>query len=248
MPRDYLEVSKVLLDIAADDIASSGSSSPDRLRLLLKDIREARQSKIRRGLGAINSVHLGVCFASFTRSPSTRASSGSLETWREEMLTRVTPNTDAEPFVDGDQRIETVLCAGVRAPESPRPHGRRTQGARARMDDEPGQARGRRAPRDRVGRLEGLAGGERHAVLSRLCDKSLRGRGNVERWLPASRRRKLVGIFRCPSRSELREVGNFARFNQTDQYRIAHSSSRPEGHTGLSLPPLHGPVGSWRDG
>ncbi|GAA6022591.1 hypothetical protein JCM11491_000694 [Sporobolomyces phaffii] len=55
VPRDYLEVSKVLLDVAADDI-----SNPDRLRLLLKDIREARQSKIREGLGAINSVHLGM--------------------------------------------------------------------------------------------------------------------------------------------------------------------------------------------
>jgi len=55
LPRDYLEVSKVLFEIASDDL-----NNPDKLRLLLKDIREARQSKIREGLGALNSVHLGV--------------------------------------------------------------------------------------------------------------------------------------------------------------------------------------------
>ncbi|GAA5894653.1 DNA replication protein PSF2 [Sporobolomyces salmoneus] len=61
LPRDYLEVSKILLDVASDDIAStSTANTPDRLRLVLKDIREARQSKIREGLGAINSVHLGM--------------------------------------------------------------------------------------------------------------------------------------------------------------------------------------------
>ncbi|POY73444.1 hypothetical protein BMF94_3381 [Rhodotorula taiwanensis] len=55
LPRDYLEVSKVLLETAPDDLAS-----PDRIRLLLKDIREARQAKVRDGLGAINPVHLGM--------------------------------------------------------------------------------------------------------------------------------------------------------------------------------------------
>ncbi|GAA6048065.1 hypothetical protein JCM3770_000174 [Rhodotorula araucariae] len=55
LPRDYLEVSKVLLEVASDDVPS-----PDRVRLLLKDIREARQAKVREGLGAINAVHLGM--------------------------------------------------------------------------------------------------------------------------------------------------------------------------------------------
>ncbi|KWU41686.1 Psf2-domain-containing protein [Rhodotorula sp. JG-1b] len=55
LPRDYLEVSKVLLETASDDLAS-----PDRIRLLLKDIREARQAKVREGLSAINPVHLGM--------------------------------------------------------------------------------------------------------------------------------------------------------------------------------------------
>ncbi|BGP22021.1 GINS complex subunit Psf2 [Rhodotorula toruloides] len=55
LPRDYLEVSKVLLEVASDDVAAS-----DRVRLLLKDIREARQAKVREGLGAINAVHLGM--------------------------------------------------------------------------------------------------------------------------------------------------------------------------------------------
>ncbi|GAA5965829.1 hypothetical protein JCM3765_001196 [Sporobolomyces pararoseus] len=55
LPRDYLEVSKILLDLASDDL-----NQPDKLRLILKDIREVRQSKIREGLTAINSVHLGM--------------------------------------------------------------------------------------------------------------------------------------------------------------------------------------------
>ncbi|GAA5841983.1 hypothetical protein JCM5353_003640 [Sporobolomyces roseus] len=55
LPRDYLEVSKILLDSASDDLPT-----PEKLRLLLKDIREARQSKIRSGLSAVNSVHLGM--------------------------------------------------------------------------------------------------------------------------------------------------------------------------------------------
>ncbi|GAA5937771.1 hypothetical protein JCM3775_002123 [Rhodotorula graminis] len=55
LPRDYLEVSKVLLEVASDDVPA-----PDRVRLLLKDIREARQAKVREGLAAINAVHLGM--------------------------------------------------------------------------------------------------------------------------------------------------------------------------------------------
>ncbi|BGP13065.1 hypothetical protein JCM10213_000931 [Rhodosporidiobolus nylandii] len=55
LPRDYLEVAKVLLEVASDDLPS-----PDRIRLLLKDIREARQAKVREGLAAVNAVHLAM--------------------------------------------------------------------------------------------------------------------------------------------------------------------------------------------
>ncbi|GAA5989835.1 hypothetical protein JCM11641_004809 [Rhodosporidiobolus odoratus] len=55
LPRDYLEVSKVLLEVASDDLPA-----PDRVRLLLKDIREARQAKVREGLTAVNPVHLAM--------------------------------------------------------------------------------------------------------------------------------------------------------------------------------------------
>lgn len=48
LPFRYLEISKVLLDIASDDLMH-----PDRIRLLLKDIREARQAKIRQGLPGV---------------------------------------------------------------------------------------------------------------------------------------------------------------------------------------------------
>ncbi|KDE05090.1 hypothetical protein MVLG_04530 [Microbotryum lychnidis-dioicae p1A1 Lamole] len=55
LPRDYLEVSKILLEVALDDIAQ-----PDKVRLLLKDIREARQAKVRAGLAALNPIHLAM--------------------------------------------------------------------------------------------------------------------------------------------------------------------------------------------
>ncbi|SGY39916.1 BQ5605_C003g02294 [Microbotryum silenes-dioicae] len=81
LPRDYLEVSKILLEVqvlhsklfqmgliriervrfvvnhnsASDDIAQ-----PDKVRLLLKDIREARQAKVRAGLAALNPIHLAM--------------------------------------------------------------------------------------------------------------------------------------------------------------------------------------------
>ncbi|KAK4056146.1 DNA replication protein psf2 [Microbotryomycetes sp. JL221] len=55
LPRTYLEVSKVLLEVASDDF-----QLPDRVKILLKDIREARQSKIRLGLAALNPIDLGM--------------------------------------------------------------------------------------------------------------------------------------------------------------------------------------------
>ncbi|WVR05846.1 DNA replication complex GINS protein PSF2 [Kwoniella sp. DSM 27419] len=45
LPRRFIEMSKVLLDVASDDI-----SQPSQLRSLLKDLREVRQAKIRLGL------------------------------------------------------------------------------------------------------------------------------------------------------------------------------------------------------
>ncbi|ORX34280.1 hypothetical protein BD324DRAFT_637367 [Kockovaella imperatae] len=45
LPRRFIETSKVLLDLASDDLYS-----PTMLRSLLKDLREVRQAKIRLGL------------------------------------------------------------------------------------------------------------------------------------------------------------------------------------------------------
>lgn len=53
LPHYWIGVSQVLLYNAADDIPNS-----NRVRALLKDIREARQSKILSGVPMINSVHL----------------------------------------------------------------------------------------------------------------------------------------------------------------------------------------------
>ncbi|OCF31110.1 DNA replication complex GINS protein PSF2 [Kwoniella heveanensis CBS 569] len=45
LPRRFIETSKVLLDVAADDLIQ-----PSTLRSLLKDLREVRQAKVRLGL------------------------------------------------------------------------------------------------------------------------------------------------------------------------------------------------------
>ncbi|KAM0752907.1 Psf2-domain-containing protein [Meredithblackwellia eburnea MCA 4105] len=55
LPRHYVEISKILLEVASNDM-----ENPDKVRILLKDIREARQSKVREGLQAINSTHLAM--------------------------------------------------------------------------------------------------------------------------------------------------------------------------------------------
>ncbi|KAF8663370.1 hypothetical protein AX16_000945 [Volvariella volvacea WC 439] len=55
LPFRYSEISKVLLDVASDDL-----ENPDKLRSLLKDFREARQAKTRAGLVKINSNELSL--------------------------------------------------------------------------------------------------------------------------------------------------------------------------------------------
>ncbi|KAF7975126.1 hypothetical protein HWV62_10425 [Athelia sp. TMB] len=49
VPFRYVEIAKVLLDVASEDIPS-----PDKIRSLLKDLREARQAKCRSSLILIN--------------------------------------------------------------------------------------------------------------------------------------------------------------------------------------------------
>ncbi|KAI0321936.1 hypothetical protein OF83DRAFT_1167966 [Amylostereum chailletii] len=53
LPLRFAEIAKVLLDVASDDI-----QNPDRVRSLLKDIREVRQAKIRDGLKEIDHSEL----------------------------------------------------------------------------------------------------------------------------------------------------------------------------------------------
>ncbi|EJD01314.1 Psf2-domain-containing protein [Fomitiporia mediterranea MF3/22] len=52
-PFRYTEIAKVLLDVAADDL-----DQPDKIRKLLKDIRETRQAKIRETLLRLNPTAL----------------------------------------------------------------------------------------------------------------------------------------------------------------------------------------------
>jgi len=55
MPFRFAEVAKVLLDVAPDDFPN-----PDKLRSLLKDIREARQAKSREGLSKLDHSELSL--------------------------------------------------------------------------------------------------------------------------------------------------------------------------------------------
>ncbi|OCB87488.1 hypothetical protein A7U60_g5393 [Sanghuangporus baumii] len=52
-PFRYAEIAKVLLDVASDDL-----DQPDKIRTILKDLREARQSKIRDTLLRLNPASL----------------------------------------------------------------------------------------------------------------------------------------------------------------------------------------------
>ncbi|KAF9448979.1 Psf2-domain-containing protein [Macrolepiota fuliginosa MF-IS2] len=55
LPFRYMEISKVLLDVASDDL-----EQPDKLRSLLKDFREARQAKSREGLKQLDHSELSL--------------------------------------------------------------------------------------------------------------------------------------------------------------------------------------------
>lgn len=53
LPLHYVAIAHLLLEHAAEDIPDAS-----RVRALLKDLRDARQSKILAGLGMINPAHL----------------------------------------------------------------------------------------------------------------------------------------------------------------------------------------------
>ncbi|OUM67507.1 hypothetical protein PIROE2DRAFT_5035 [Piromyces sp. E2] len=53
LPTHYLEISSVLLDCASDDIPYS-----DEIKILLKDIREIRKRKTKKGLELLNSNYI----------------------------------------------------------------------------------------------------------------------------------------------------------------------------------------------
>ncbi|KAF5387666.1 hypothetical protein D9615_000599 [Tricholomella constricta] len=55
LPFRFMEISKVLLDVASDDL-----EDPDKLRSLLKDLREARQAKSRDGLKRLDHSELSL--------------------------------------------------------------------------------------------------------------------------------------------------------------------------------------------
>ncbi|KAJ7284133.1 DNA replication complex GINS protein PSF2 [Mycena rebaudengoi] len=55
LPFRFAEISRVLLDVASDDLPN-----PDKIRSLLKDLREARQAKARSGLEGLEHSTLGL--------------------------------------------------------------------------------------------------------------------------------------------------------------------------------------------
>ncbi|KAG8218559.1 hypothetical protein J3R82DRAFT_4200 [Butyriboletus roseoflavus] len=57
LPFRFAEIAKVILDVASDDVQNA-----EKVRSLLKDLREARQSKSRDGLSQIDNSELSVRF------------------------------------------------------------------------------------------------------------------------------------------------------------------------------------------
>ncbi|PPQ64630.1 hypothetical protein CVT24_008367 [Panaeolus cyanescens] len=55
LPFRFAEISKVLLDVASDDL-----DNPEKIRSLLKDLREARQAKSRDGLKQLDHSELSL--------------------------------------------------------------------------------------------------------------------------------------------------------------------------------------------
>ena len=55
---------RLILDSASDDL-----ENPDKIRTLLKDIREARQAKSREGITKLDHSELGVGLPPFPLSP-----------------------------------------------------------------------------------------------------------------------------------------------------------------------------------
>ncbi|KAI0727309.1 Psf2-domain-containing protein [Fomitopsis betulina] len=55
LPFRFVEIAKVLLDVASDDI-----TNPEKVRSLLQDIREARQAKSREGISKIDHSELSL--------------------------------------------------------------------------------------------------------------------------------------------------------------------------------------------
>ncbi|KAH9482547.1 DNA replication complex GINS protein psf2 [Psilocybe cubensis] len=55
LPFRYTEIAKVILDVASDDL-----DNPDKIRSLLKDLREARQAKSREGLRTLDHSELSL--------------------------------------------------------------------------------------------------------------------------------------------------------------------------------------------
>ncbi|PWN20727.1 Psf2-domain-containing protein [Microstroma glucosiphilum] len=61
VPFHYASIAKVILEVAPDDVPEA-----DEVRAMLKDLREARQSKIAQGLDMINPYHLEMTNISYS--------------------------------------------------------------------------------------------------------------------------------------------------------------------------------------
>lgn len=61
VPFHYVSIAKVILDVASDDVPQA-----DEVRAMLKDLREARQSKISEGLSMLNPYHLEMTNISYS--------------------------------------------------------------------------------------------------------------------------------------------------------------------------------------
>lgn len=101
LPFHYTEVAKVLLDIAPDSI-----QHPGRVRSLLKDLREARQAKLRNNLGSIDFTVI-VDLPNLSSMEINEIRPHFMKTMS--VMNALTPPTLSGPQADIDMEIDTDL-------------------------------------------------------------------------------------------------------------------------------------------
>ncbi|CAO1628762.1 unnamed protein product [Sympodiomycopsis kandeliae] len=111
VPFHYVSISKVILDVAPDDVPQA-----DEVRAMLKDLREARQSKISQGLQMLNPFHLEMSNISYSELCELRPFFGTafshLRAMRLTDADQVNNNGSGMPFDESLDSMQTYDATG----------------------------------------------------------------------------------------------------------------------------------------